>query len=214
MSTLNERPAPGSWRRIIGQRNLIVGAAAATLFLAAACSSGGTEASNEVAQGKVSSAVAAASTSNEDRELAADFELELYGNADHSRGDVVHLSDFAGDPVVLNFWFLSCPPCVAEMPDFETAYQDLKGEGVKFIGVQLLGLDSVEDGQEFVDSVGVNYMLGPDQTADTSGEIIRKYAVIGFPTTVFIDRDQRIARSWSGALNLEKLEELIQEIVN
>jgi peroxiredoxin len=185
------------------------------LFLAAACSSVDTEASGaQASAAEGSAAAAAASASNEDRELATDFELVLYGNADHSQGDVVHLSDFAGDPVVLNFWFPSCPPCVAEMPDFETAYQDLKDEGVKFFGVQLLGLDSVEDGQEFVDKLGVSYMLGPDQTADTSGEIIREYAVIGFPTTVFIDRDQRIARSWTGALNLEKLEELLEEIVN
>lgn len=111
--------------------------------------------------------------------------------------------------MVLNFWFPSCPPCVAEMPDLEKAYQKFKSEGVQFIGVQLLGLDTAQDGQEFVDGIGVNYMIGADETDDSSGGIVRAYEVRGFPTTVFIDRDQNIGRKWSGILNLEKLEELI-----
>ena len=81
------------------------------------------------------------------------------------------------------------------------------------IGVQLLGLDTAEDGQKFVNDLNVNYMLGPDRQGGASGEILKNYQVQGFPTTIFIDRDQNIVRTWSGALNLEKLEELIQEIL-
>ena len=115
--------------------------------------------------------------------------------------------------MVLNFWFPSCPPCVAEMPDFETAYQEFKGDGVEFIGVQLVGLDSVDDGQEFVNKLGVNYSLGPDKIGDKMGEIVMEYMISGFPTTVLIDRDGNIHRRWSGALDLEKLQELIREIM-
>ena len=146
-------------------------------------------------------------------EAAADFELVLFGNEEHTAGDTITLSQFAGQPVVLNFWFPSCPPCVAEMPDFEEAYQKFKPDGVQFIGVQLVGLDTVEDGQKFVKKLGVNYLLGPDSQGEDSGDIVKKYRVAGFPTTVFIDRDHNVARRWSGALNLEKLEELIQEIM-
>lgn len=144
---------------------------------------------------------------------AADFELTLYANAEHEAGDTINLSQFDGEPVVLNFWFPSCPPCVAEMPDFEQAYQKYKGDGLRMIGVQLLGLDTAEDGQKFVHDLNVNYMLGPDRQGDSSGEILKNYQIQGFPTTIFIDKDQNIVRTWSGALNLEKLEELIQEIL-
>ena len=34
-------------------------------------------------------------------------------------GNAVQLSDFAGSPIVLNFWASTCPPCRSEMPDFE-----------------------------------------------------------------------------------------------
>ena len=148
-----------------------------------------------------------------DASRAPDFELTLYANAEYQAGKTVTLSQFDGEPVVLNFWFPSCPPCVAEMPDFEKAYQKYKGDGLRMIGVQLLGLDTAEDGQKFVNNLGVNYMLGPDRQGDSSGAILRDYQVQGFPTTIFIDRDHNIVRTWSGALNLEKLEELIQEIL-
>ncbi len=148
-----------------------------------------------------------------DTEAAADFDLVLFENDERSAGDTISLSQFAGQPVVLNFWFPSCPPCVAEMPDFEVAYQKFKPDGVQFIGVQLVGLDTVEDGQKFVKKLGVNYLLGPDIQNDGAGDIVRKYKVAGFPTTIFIDRDHNVVRRWSGALNLEKLEELIHEIM-
>ena len=144
---------------------------------------------------------------------AADFTLTLYGNAEFQSGETISLSQFDGQPVVLNFWFPSCPPCVAEMPDFEKAYQKYRGDGLRMIGIQLLGLDTAEDGQKFVQDLNVNYMLGPDRQGDSSGEILKNYQIQGFPTTVFIDKDQNIVRTWSGALNLEKLEELIQEIL-
>ena len=146
-------------------------------------------------------------------ERATDFELVLFGNDDHEAGEIIRLSQFQGSPVVLNFWFPSCPPCVAEMPDFETAYQKFKEDGVEFIGVQLVGLDSVEDGQKFVNKLGVNYSLGPDKLGDKMGGIVMDYKISGFPTTVLIDKDGNIRRRWSGALDLEKLEELIRDIM-
>ena len=185
----------------------------ATMFLLVACSSqeAGDSASQSSAQPVGSQASANAA---KDLDPAMDFDLVLFANEEHQAGAQISLSGFAGDPVVLNFWFPSCPPCVAEMPDFELLHQKFKGDGLKVIGVELLGLDSVEDGQTFVKRLNVNYMLGPDQTADDSGQIVMDYKITGFPTTLFIDRDQNIVRKWTGALNLEKLEELILAIMN
>ena len=154
----------------------------------------------------------AAGPSEADLDPAPDFELVLFENDDHASGETITLSQFSGQPVVLNFWFPSCPPCVAEMPDFEAAYQQFRDDGVQFIGVQLVGLDSADDGQEFVHRLGVNYHLGPDVHGNNMGDIVMNYGISGFPTTVFIDRDQNIQRRWSGAVNLEKIEELIGEI--
>ena len=119
------------------------------------------------------------------------------------------MSDLRGKPVVVNFWFPSCPPCVAEMPDLQESFERHDGD-VAFIGVQLVGLDTVSDGQNFIDGLGVTYALGPDEDST----IIRDYSGAGFPTTVFVNKDHVIVRKWTGILNEEKLAELVGEILN
>ena len=140
-------------------------------------------------------------------ELAPDFEIVLFSTENHTEGDTIRLSQLLGQPVVVNFWFPSCGPCRAEMPDLEATFQQHKADGVVFIGVQLLGLDSAEDGQAFVDERGITYAIGPDE--DTS--IFRNYEVTSFPTTFFLDKDHKIVRRWAGLLTLDKMEELVQQ---
>ena len=72
-----------------------------------------------------------ASTGNAPQISAETFE---HGNFD--------LAELAGQPVVVNFWFPSCPPCRAEMPDLQEAYTEFKDQGVQFVGIQQLGIDS------------------------------------------------------------------------
>lgn len=140
---------------------------------------------------------------------APDFALTLYGTETRQAGETLRLSDLKGKPVVLNFWFPSCPPCVAEMPEFERVFQNHRSYDVEFVGIQLLGIDTAEDGQNFVNEVGVTYALGPDED-----DIITKYKVNGFPMTVFIDKEQNIVRRWQGVLNEEKMEEILTEILH
>ncbi len=141
---------------------------------------------------------------------APDFSLALYGSDARADGETLQMSNLEGQPVVMNFWFPSCPPCVAEMPDLERVYQKHKADGVEFIGVQLVGLDTVADGKNFIRDMGITYPVG----ADEDGGIVQAYGITGFPTTVFIDGNQAIVRKWSGVLNEEKLEELVAEIMN
>ena len=164
-----------------------------TLVALVAC--GGSGASKETAS----------NGSEQPAETVPDFELALFGNANHADGEQVSLSDFRGRPVVLNFWFPSCPPCRAEMPDFEAAFLRHKDSGLQFIGVQQVGLDSAQDGQEFIDELGISYAIGPD----TDSAIFLTYEITSFPTTYFLDREHNVVRKWQGPLNEEKLEEFI-----
>lgn len=140
---------------------------------------------------------------------APDFTLTLYGTETRQAGETLRLSELKGKPVVLNFWFPSCPPCVAEMPDIERTFQNHRSYDVEFIGIQLVGIDTAEDGQNFVNDMGVTYALGPDED-----DIIMKYKVNGFPMTVFIDKEQNIVRKWQGVLNEEKMVEILGEILH
>ena len=142
------------------------------------------------------------------RDIAASFSFEAFGNENFEEGQAISLDTFEGKPIVLNFWYPSCPPCRLEMPHFEAAFQTHKDE-VAFVAIQQLGLDSVDEGQDFVEEFGLTYAVGPD----TSGTVIKEYDVKTFPTTIFLDADHTIVRKWAGPLNEEKLNELIEEIL-
>ena len=145
----------------------------------------------------------------ESERKAPDFELALFGNGNHAEGELLSLSDLEGTPLVMNFWYPSCPPCRAEMPDLEASYQRYRDSGVLFLGVTSLQLDTTEDAREFIAEVGVTYPVGPD----TDGTIMRAYGVNNFPSTVFVNAEQEVVRTWAGLLNEEKLGELIEEMI-
>lgn len=161
---------------------------AAALFLFVACSVGG--------QATAGEGVA-----------APEFKIALFDNANHARGETISLSDLKGHPVVLNFWYPSCPPCRLELPDFEAAWRRYQDDGVQFVGVQVPGFDSVEDGQVFVEELGLTFLIG----ATSDSNLIIEYGVRNFPTTVFLNEDHEVVWTWGGVLNAEKLSELLHE---
>ncbi len=134
--------------------------------------------------------------------MAKDFEYILYDQTESK----IHLSDSYGAPIILNFWAGLCPPCRAEMPDFQQFYED-HGHQIVILGIDIgkyTGLGSRKDALKLVDELGVTYTIGG--VGDDS--VIELYGVYGLPHTVFIDADQNVTRAWSGAINLSKLEEI------
>ena len=144
-----------------------------------------------------------------DFEVAPDFEVEAFGNINYEPGELVSVSGFEGKPVVMNFWYPSCPPCRLEMPDLEATFNKHKKDGVEFLGVQSLILDTVEDGQEFIDEFGITYAVGPD----ADGSVLIDYGIVNFPSTVFLDKNHEIVRVWAGILTAEKLDEIIEPLI-
>ncbi|PZC42992.1 MAG: Thiol-disulfide isomerase or thioredoxin [Chloroflexi bacterium] len=141
---------------------------------------------------------------------APQFELELFQNSNNMNSLNLNLADDLNNhPIVINFWYPSCPPCREEIPALEKAYKKYKGDGLEIIGIQSLVLDSIEDGKEFVIESGITYGVG----ADVGSSIQISYKVIGFPTTYFLNRNHEIVRKWSGLLDNAQLEQFIVEIL-
>ncbi len=119
------------------------------------------------------------------------------------------LAALAGQPVVVNFWFPSCPPCRAEMPDLQEVFAEFKDQGVQFVGIQQLGIDSKADGLAFLKEVGVGYSNIPDENS----AIQLEYKIFSYPTTVFLNRNHDIVKKWNGLITKEDLREQIENIV-
>src|SRR5690554_191234 len=43
---------------------------------------------------------------------------------ENSNGEILNLSDYDNQIVLINFWATWCAPCIAEMPDFQNLYED------------------------------------------------------------------------------------------
>lgn len=108
-------------------------------------------------------------------EPAPDFVLPRPGSDER-----VSLSDFRGQPVVLNFWATWCVPCRTEMPDLQTAYEE---EDVVVLAVNWQESDGVV--QDFLDEFGLTFPT----VLDREGGVREHYGVVGLPATFFIDAE-------------------------
>jgi thiol-disulfide isomerase/thioredoxin len=141
-----------------------------------------------------------------------DIVIETYQGEELLGGHDVTLADVLeqGKPVVLNFWAALCPPCRAEMPDIQKVH-DERGDEVTILGLdigpqQFLG--TREQGKEVLAELNVHYPAG---TTFDEG-IVHSYRIVGMPTTLFINSDGSLLRSWSGLLNEEKFNEFIDQL--
>ena len=137
------------------------------------------------------------------------FEVDLLRTEDYPTGGRFVLDESISKPIIINFWFPSCPPCVEEMPDINEIYHDNKAN-VDVLGIQLIGLDSPADGQEFVNDMNIAYAVGPD----LDGSIAVNYSVHLFPTTIFVNQTGNITRSWQGIISKNEIQAIINSITD
>jgi cytochrome c biogenesis protein CcmG/thiol:disulfide interchange protein DsbE len=114
--------------------------------------------------------------------VAPNFALE-----DLRTGRTVHLSDFRGHPVVLNFWAAWCVDCIVEHPNLVSAWQRFGNEGAVFLSV--LYQDTPSKAAAFLSKLPGSW---PD-LYDPAGRTALDYGVTGVPETVFITPDGHIA---------------------
>jgi len=124
------------------------------------------------------------------------------------------LDDYHGKVVLAHFWATFCIPCVREMPELESLWQEYREQGLVVLGIAAdRGSESVV--REFAGKTGVTFpiLLDPD------GTVRNRYEVVALPMTYLIGRDGKIsarmigAREWTipeGRAILERLLETLQ----
>lgn len=129
-------------------------------------------------------------------------------------GDPVSSADFAGDVLVVNFWYAACGPCRAEAPALEEAHAALAGEDAAFLGLNLQ--DSAAGSLAFAETYGVEY---PSMLATEDGSVKLAFAgqvpLTAVPSTLVLDREGRVAARIIGQLSeASVLETLVRDALD
>ena len=81
---------------------------------------------------------------------------------DMINGSIKSFSDFEGSMLVINFWYINCGPCIAEMPYLNKLVEKYKDDNIKFL---TLSFDSKEDIKQFISEVDFKYEQGKIERA-------------------------------------------------
>ena len=97
----------------------------------------------------------------------------------------VALRHLAGRPIVVNFWYSTCPPCQAEATGLAAVARATAGR-VTFVGVDYE--DSRSSAAAFLRKYGETYPNGFDGNGRVATQL---YGIPGTPTTFFLSPDGR-----------------------
>ena len=103
-----------------------------------------------------------------------------------------------GRPVIVNVWASWCGPCRVEAPLLQRA-SERYGNDVAVIGVD--SRDTRDAGLEFLERYDIRY----PNVFDKTGEIRRRLALRGFPTTYIFDRTGSLRSTVVGGVSEQVL---------
>lgn len=109
-------------------------------------------------------------------------------------GKKVRFSDFAGKPLLVNFWATWCTPCIVELPSLNRLSEHYKDQ-MNVIAVALEPSKKPADIAEFVESRGIGGFAAYLDDGDTVG---KKLALRGIPTSFLIGSDGLILYKFEG----------------
>ena len=133
---------------------------------------------------------------------APDFQLP------NLEGQSISLSDFRGNPILLNFWAVRCPPCRFEMPFIQGIFEEQSDTGVVILAINIGETPSTV--KDFIQSGNYSFPV----LLDTTQEIALEYNIRAIPTTFLIDKDGIIQEMKVGAFsNMIGLKKSLSKIV-
>lgn len=101
-------------------------------------------------------------------------------------GNKYKLKDLKGKVVVMNFWFIACQPCQAEMPELNKLVAEFKDSSdVVFLAICLDDKGSVED---FLEKKAFDYNIIANGRFITS-----QYGINSYPTHLVVDREGNVS---------------------
>ena len=105
--------------------------------------------------------------------------------------------------IIVNLWASWCIPCIEEVDELKKISQDSK-----FYVIGLLVDDSMENGEEFINIYSIDYenVLLEDDVEF----ILTKFKWTGIPTSLVLNLDYEIIKTFNGPITYQMINELSQ----
>jgi peroxiredoxin len=112
------------------------------------------------------------------------------------KGKRITAAGLKGKIIVANFWFTTCPPCIAEMPALNRLVEEYDSAGVVFLG---FAINDKKRLRKFLKKTAFKFTIIPD-----SAPVEEKFGVIEHPITFVIDQEGKVRKAWAGGSVGEK----------
>ena len=118
------------------------------------------------------------------------------------------LNDYLGKPVIISFWGTWCPPCRAEIPYFNKAWDKLQNDDIEMLFI------NINEGKETIEAFTQKYPIKLTILRDEGAGQLANWNMTGLPTTFIIDPEGRVVyqamgeRAWDNDDILDKVRAL------
>lgn len=130
-------------------------------------------------------------------EEPVDFSLQQLG------GEIVTVSDYRGQWVVVNYWATWCAPCVKEMPELSELHE--QRDGLIVLGLAFEDVDD-EDFYAFLEDAEVAYPILKVNVYDPPQPFGAPKVL---PTTIILDPEGKAVKAFLGPVTREDIEHFV-----
>jgi len=108
----------------------------------------------------------------------------------YSNGKKVSLSDYKGKPMLIDFWYMDCFPCIKAIPHLVELNEKYADQGLVVLGID--PLDNTEKNRKrlpnFIERNNLSYPIVFTDRADN-----KDFKIFAYPTLYIIDKKGKVA---------------------
>jgi len=144
------------------------------------------------------STVIYASDEKSEQKVSANFSVKDLQGIKHN------LSNYKGKWVLVNYWATWCPPCLEEVPDLISLYENRRKKDVMVIGV-VFDYQNLKEVTDYIDDMLMSYPIVLSDNAVTS----QFESVSVLPTTFIFNPQGKLVKIKHGIITKQYIEKMI-----